>query len=122
MHTTSKRFFSLFCGVALMGSALFSTALSAAADPAPDKNGPGVARVSMISGSAVVQRGDSNEQVAAVVNAPLLPGDYISTGATSRAEVQFDGSTAVRLGGNVQARITNNDPNNRQLQLADGTI
>ena len=33
-----------------------------------------------MQGSAVVQRGDSNKQVAAVVNAPLLPGDYISTG------------------------------------------
>ena len=28
----------------------------------------------------------------------------------------------MRLGGNVQARITNNDPSNRQLQLADGTV
>ncbi|MBV8197006.1 MAG: FecR domain-containing protein [Candidatus Eremiobacteraeota bacterium] len=55
-------------------------------------------------------------------NAPLLPGDYVSTGKTSRAELQFDGMTAVRLGGNVQARITNNDPNNRALQLADGTV
>jgi hypothetical protein len=36
--------------------------------------------------------------------------------------LQFDGSAAVRLGGNVQARITNDDPNNRQLQLADGTM
>jgi hypothetical protein len=123
MHNTNaKRLISLFCGVALMGSALFGSALPAMADEAPDKNGPGVARVSEISGSAVVQRGDDKQQVAAVVNAPLLPGDYISTGATSRAEIQFDGSTAVRLGGNVQARITNNDPNNRQLQVADGTI
>jgi hypothetical protein len=107
-------------GVALIGVTLTS-ALPAPAEQAPDKNGPGVARVSVIQGSAVVQRGDSQTQTAAVRNAPLLPGDYISTGATSRAELQFDGFTAVRLGGNVQARITNNDPNNRQMQLADGT-
>jgi len=118
---TSKWFTSLLCGFALIGVTL-SSALPAAAEQAPDKNGPGVARVSIVEGSVVVQRGDSNKQVAAVVNAPLLPGDYISTAGTSRGELQFDGATAVRLGGNVQARITGNDPNNRQLQLADGTI
>ena len=118
---TSKWITSLISGVALIGMTLSST-FPAAAEQAPDKNGPGVTRVSVVQGSVVVQRGDSNKQVAAVVNAPLLPGDYISTGASSRGELQFDGSTAVRLGGNVQARITNDDPNNRQLQLADGTI
>ena len=112
---------SLISGVALMGVTL-SSALPAPAEQAPDKNGPGVTRVSIVQGSVVVQRGDSNKQVSATVNAPLLPGDYISTGATSRGELQFDGSTAVRLGGSVQARITNDNPNNRQLQLADGTI
>jgi hypothetical protein len=118
---TVKSFTSLISGVAFVGVTLMS-ALPASAEQAPDKNGPGVARVSILQGSAVVQRGDSNQQVAAVVNAPLLPGDYISTGATTRAEVQFDGGSAVRLGGNVQARITDNDPNNRRMQLADGTI
>ncbi len=118
---TVKSFTSLISGFALIGVTLMS-ALPASAEQAPDKNGPGVARVSILQGSAVVQRGDSNQQVAAVINAPLLPGDYISTGATTRAEVQFDGGSAVRLGGNVQARITDNDPNNRRMQLADGTI
>ncbi|MBV8531410.1 MAG: FecR domain-containing protein [Candidatus Eremiobacteraeota bacterium] len=118
---TSKWFTSLLSGCALIGVTL-TNALPASAEQAPENTGPGVARVSVVQGSAVVQRGDSNKQVAAVVNAPLLPGDYISTGATSRGELQFDGATAVRLGGNVQARITNNDRNNRQLQLADGTI
>ncbi len=118
---TRKWIGSLLSGVAVIGLTLTSV-LPASAEQAPDKNGPGVTRVSIVQGSVVVQRGDSNKQVAATVNAPLLPGDYISTGGTSRGELQFDGSTAVRLGGNVQARITNDDPNNRQLQLADGTI
>jgi hypothetical protein len=117
----SKRLTSALCGLALIGVTL-SSALPAAAEQAPDKNGPGVTRVSVVQGSVVVQRGDSNKQVTAVVNAPLLPGDYVSTGTNSRAELQFNGAAAVRLGGNVQARITNDDPNNRQLQLADGTI
>lgn len=117
----TKWFTSLLCGVALVGVTLGS-ALPASAEQAPDKNGPGVARVSILEGSAVVQRGDSNSQVAAVVNAPLLPGDYISTGSNARAELQFDGYTAIRLGHSVQTRITNNDPSNRGLQLADGTV
>ncbi|HEY2474292.1 MAG TPA: DUF6600 domain-containing protein, partial [Candidatus Cybelea sp.] len=120
---TSNWFKNALCGAALMGISLGSVLpVSAEQASTPNKNGPGVARVSVLKGSAVVQRGDSNEQVKAVVNAPLLPGDYVSTAQTSRAELQFDGYTAVRLGGNVQARITNDDPNNRALQLADGTI
>jgi hypothetical protein len=119
---TSKWFTSLISGVALVGVTLTSAFPVTAAEQAPDKSGPGVARVSVIQGSAVVQRGDSHTQSAAVRNTPLLPGDYISTGQTSRAELQFDGETAVRLGGNVQARVTNNDPNNRRMQLADGTV
>lgn len=118
---TSKRLISLISGVAFMGTTLLG-AIPASAEQAPDKNGPGVTRVSVVQGSVVVQRGDSDKQVAAVVNAPLLPGDYVSTGASSRGELQFDGSSALRLGGNVQARITNDDPSNRQLQLADGTV
>jgi hypothetical protein len=78
--------------------------------------------MSVVQGSTVIQRGDSNTQTDAVVNAPLLPGDYISTGDGSRAELQFDGETAIRLAGNVQARITNDDPNNRSMQLAQGTV
>ncbi|HEY6487258.1 MAG TPA: DUF6600 domain-containing protein [Candidatus Cybelea sp.] len=119
---TSKWFTSVLCGAALVGVSLGSVTPVSADQAAPSKDGPGVARISVLNGSAVVQRGDSNEQVKAVINAPLLPGDYLSTGQTARAELQFDGYTAVRLGGNVQARITNDDPNNRQLQLADGTI
>jgi hypothetical protein len=111
----------MLCGAALVGVALGSAA-PAAANQAPDNNGPGVARMSVVQGSTVIQRGDSNTQSDAVVNAPLLPGDYVSTGDSSRAELQYDGATAIRLGGNMQARVTNNDPNNRSLQLADGTI
>ena len=122
---TMKWFTSLLSGVALLSvtlaGALPATAQEDAAQ-APAGKGPAVARISVLHGSAVVQRSDANTQVAAAVNAPLLPGDYVSTGQTSRAEVQFDGDTAVRLAGSVQARITTNEPNDRQMQLADGTV
>ena len=118
---THRWFTSILCGAALVGVTL-SSATPAPADQASNHNGPGVARMSVVQGSTVIQRGDSNTQSDAVVNAPLLPGDYVSTGDSARAEVQYDGATAIRFGGNVQARVTNNDPNNRSLQLADGTI
>jgi hypothetical protein len=82
----------------------------------------GVARIDAISGDVAIQRGDSNDTLAAVPNAPVLAADYVTTGQTGRAEVGFDGRSAVRLGENVQIRFTNVDPADRQMQLAAGTI
>jgi hypothetical protein len=115
---------SVISVAALVGVLLMSQLRTAhdQAAPKPAINGPGVVRVSIVDGSAVVQRGESHVQTNAVPNAPLLPGDYISTGLTSRAELQFDGYTAIRLGGSAQARIVSSDPNDRKVQLAGGTI
>ncbi|MBV8343768.1 MAG: FecR domain-containing protein [Candidatus Eremiobacteraeota bacterium] len=111
---------SVISAGALVGL-LLTSAVRPPVGRAPDKNGPGVVRVSVVDGSAVVERGDSRVQTDAVRNAPMLPGDFISTGAASRAELQFDGYTAFRLGGSAQARIVSDDPNNRKAQLASGT-
>ena len=70
----------------------------------------------------VVQRGDSKKQVSGAVNAPLLPGDFITTGAGTRAEVQFDGFTMLRLSENVQARIVSDDAHSHRIQVASGTV
>lgn len=107
--------------IVLIGSILTS-ALRSPDRQLRDKNGPGVVRVSVVDGSAIIRRGDSDVQTNAVRNAPMLPGDYISTGKTSRAELQFDGYTAIRLGPDVQARIVSNGRRNLKLQLASGTI
>lgn len=82
----------------------------------------GVARISLIQGSVAVQRGDSNAPVEAVTNAPVLGADYLTTGEGGRAEVQFDGSSMVRLNSNVQMRFTQLDSAARELQLAEGTV
>ncbi|MEO6835012.1 MAG: DUF6600 domain-containing protein [Candidatus Tumulicola sp.] len=82
---------------------------------------PGVANVSVTQGEVVIVRGDTGTQVAATLNAPLLPGDYISTAASSRAEVQFDGTSMVRLAQNTQVRFVNLNPGSREVQLASGT-
>ncbi|HZY99364.1 MAG TPA: DUF6600 domain-containing protein [Candidatus Baltobacteraceae bacterium] len=82
---------------------------------------PGVADVSVVQGDVVIVRGDSGAQVGATINTPMLPGDYISTAGGSRAEVQFDGISMIRLAGDTQVRIVNLDPGSREVQLASGT-
>jgi hypothetical protein len=95
------------------------SAAAADADPPP----PGVARIDLIQGDVGVRHDDAGETVAAVVNAPLLDGDYITTGdAGSGAEVQLDGATLVRVGYDTQLRFTKADSGDRVAQLAQGTI
>jgi hypothetical protein len=110
-------------------AALLSAALLCAAPPAARADdtvasnaGVGVARIALIRGQVAVQRGDSATATTAVINAPVLGADYVTTGDDSRAEVQFDATSAVRLGANVQMRFTRLDANDRELQLAEGTI
>jgi FecR protein len=125
----------LLAGIVFTGASLFGGAPLLASDngpeqapggpvaPAAPSTKPAVARISIIDGGTlVVQRGDSQKQVSGAVNAPLLPGDYISTGEGTRAEVQFDGFTMLRLSQNVQARIVTDDARSHRLQVAAGTV
>jgi hypothetical protein len=84
--------------------------------------GIGVARLSLIEGNVAVQRGDAGDALTAVLNAPLLGGDYVTTDDSSRAEIQLDGYAHVRLGNDVQLLFTHLDTNDRSVQLAAGTI
>ncbi len=85
-------------------------------------SGPGVANVSVANGNVVIVRGGSGAQVGAAINAPILPGDYIATGPGSRAEVQFDGISTLRLAQNTQVRFVNLSPSSREMLLAAGTV
>lgn len=108
----------------LAGAVALVSALAPAAPAAAQydvANAPGVANVSVTQGAVVIVRGDSGEQVAATINSPLLPGDYISTSGDSRAEVQFDGISMLRLAQDTQVRFVSLDPNAREVQLAEGT-
>ena len=49
--------------------------------------GTGVARVSLIHGDVSTQRGDSGDWASAVLNAPIVSGDRVSTGDNSRAKI-----------------------------------
>jgi hypothetical protein len=112
---------------ALAGGVLASLVLGASLGSAPaladdDAAPPGVARISLLNGDVDVQRADSGDPLAAAINAPVLVGDYVTTGDDSRSEVQFDSSTVVRLASDTQVRFTRMDPDGDSLQVAAGTV
>src|SRR5438477_10150084 len=80
----------------------------------------GVARLSLINGDVNVRRGDSGDWVAGVINAPLLTGDRIATGPSSRAEVQFDASNALRIGANAEVHLAQLEYGRYQVEMARG--
>ncbi len=121
MHSSRSRTpVALLAAVLLTVAAPVAARANGAADAA--SAGVGVARISLIQGAVAVQRGDSATPVAAAINAPVLGADYVTTGDGARAEIQFDGSSSVRLGADVQMRFTHLDAADRELQLAAGTI
>ncbi|HLK33516.1 MAG TPA: DUF6600 domain-containing protein, partial [Terriglobales bacterium] len=81
---------------------------------------PGVARISLIHGDVTLQRGDSNDWVAATLNTPVVRGDGISTGNVSRAEVQLDYANVLRLDANAYAKVTELNRSRIQVQVGNG--
>jgi hypothetical protein len=110
---------SAAAGAALILSATFVSARPANAD---EVSGPPVARVSLSSGDVAVLRADANDAVAATINAPLLAGDALSTADGSRAEIQFDGRSTIRMDQDTEVRVVDLDPAHREVQLAGGAI
>lgn len=82
----------------------------------------GVARISLMNGEVSVRRGDAGEWVAGVINAPLMTDDRISTAPNSRAEVQFDSSHIIRIGGNAEVRLAQLEYGRYHLEIAHGTV
>src|SRR2546422_3458433 len=82
----------------------------------------GVARVSLIHGDVSTMRGDSGDWVATGVNAPLVRGDKVSTGARSRAEVELDSSNVLRIDQRTEAKLADLSRTHIQIQVAQGTI
>ena len=74
-----------------------------------------------MEGEVSVRRGDTGEWVAGVINAPLLTDDRISTGATSRAEVQFDSSNVLRIGANAEIHLAQLEAAQYRIEIAHGT-
>jgi hypothetical protein len=82
----------------------------------------GVARISVLNGTVVMQHAASADKIAAIVNAPIMVGDYVTTGTDSRAEVQLDDTNFIRVGARTQMRFTRLDATDHVVQLAAGTI
>jgi hypothetical protein len=98
-----------------------SSASSAFAQDADDVQ-RGVARISTMDGQVSVKRGDAGEWVAGVINAPLMSDDSVATAPNSRAEIQFDSSNLLRIGGNAQIHLTTLEAQRFQMELGKGTI
>jgi len=90
--------------------------------PPSDGAEHGVARISVINGEVAIQRGDSNEQTAAAVNAPLVAGDIVSTAPGARVEIQFDSANMLRLAPDSEVRIGELTAKRYQLQVGRGTV
>ena len=87
--------------------------------PAPqEKNG--VARISLIHGDVSTQRGDSGAWSVAVLNAPVVAGDRVSTGDKARTELQLDYANMLRLAEHSQVNINTLTSSQIQIQLGRG--
>jgi hypothetical protein len=90
-------------------------------NPAEDTQ-HGVARLSMVQGDVNVRRGDNGQLTIAVANAPLMARDHLETAPGSRAEVQLDAATIVRLGPNTDAGFATLQYRKAQIQIGLGTV
>jgi hypothetical protein len=90
--------------------------LAAASTPVPD-----VSHMSVLEGSAIIGRAEGGN-VTALRNAPLLPGDTISTASGTLAEVQLAPGVALRLDGQTRAALTSLAFGRSELRLFKGTI
>ncbi|MDE2756588.1 MAG: hypothetical protein OXU26_05660 [Acidobacteriota bacterium] len=82
----------------------------------------GVARISLVRGEVSVQRGDSGDSIQARANLPLVEGDYLTTGAASRAEVQLDYSNLLRLDQHSSVRLAALGHRSFLVQIERGTV
>src|SRR5262249_8696561 len=87
-----------------------------------DEAQPGVGRLSVINGEVSTQRGDSGDWVATTVNGPVVPGDRVSTGAHSRAEIQLDYANILRLDQSTVVKIADLQSTRIQVQVAQGMV
>ncbi len=100
--------------------------------PAPTEAGPenpdpadlqhGVARLSIVQGDVNIQRGDNGQLTAALANAPVMTHDQVQTSAGSRAELQFDEGTILRLGPDTALTVADLEFQRAQVQLGLGTL
>ena len=108
-----------FLSVLLIAVTVFVVGATAEEPPSSGTD-PGVAHLSLVHGDVSMQRGDSGDWVATSLNTPIVRGDTVATGNQSRAEVQLDYATILRLAAQTQARIGDLSRNRIQVQVSQG--
>lgn len=78
-----------------------------------------IARISYIQNNLSFAHGDE-EWTAASINMPLQPGDRVFAPPQSRAEIQFDDGSSLRIGGNTEVTLTRLDDDHIQIRLSVG--
>jgi len=89
-------------------------------DPA-DAAEHGVGRLSLINGSVSLTRGDTGETIPANINQPLVTTDRVVTAQNSRAEIQFDPGSMIRLAANTEIRMGDLRYRHYLVQITQGT-
>ena len=82
----------------------------------------GVARISLTNGEVTLQRGASGDWIEGSVNTPLVEGDSLAAGSSSRTEVQLDSANFVRLQGDSRIHLAELGHRRFRLQLESGTL
>lgn len=107
----------------MVAAALAARAVLAQGPPnGPDDLRRGIARISYLNGDVSIQRGDSGEWVAGIVNAPLETNDRISTGMNARTEIQFDSGDILRIGGGADITLTDIEVNRYLIAVGRGMV
>lgn len=73
--------------------------------PSADEAGIGVARVSVADGEVEVRRGQSGDRMKARGGMPVLGDNTVTTGKSSRAELQFGQGNFVRMNSETVLRV-----------------
>jgi hypothetical protein len=91
-------------------------------NPDPADLQHGVVRVSIAQGDVNLRRGDNGQLSGAVINTPLVSRDHLQTSNGSRAEVQLDAATFLRLAPNTDVGFADVQYHSAQIQLGMGTL
>jgi hypothetical protein len=108
--------------MAVMMICAFVAPVSASAQDPGDAPGPGVARLSVLSGDVTVRRGDTGELIEAELNEPLVSRDHVLTDDRSRAEIQFDSATLLRVAPDSEVRLAELRDGDYLVQVVAGTV
>lgn len=82
----------------------------------------GVARISATKGDVRMRHGKSGDSTAARAGQPLVPGDTVSTGRSSRAEIRLDFRNFIRLNGDTSVEIGQLGSRSFQVHVIRGLV